>query len=108
MKDILAKVLSILRQSTWFKKLNSVLGGFALGVWFAGNHWQQIRDVRLALGISSGEWNTALLGIAGACGIGLSVYLSAAMTPDDKQAVADKAVGAAQANAGAVNGPAAG
>ena len=76
MSTILAAVLQWMTYSTNFKKWSGVVGGFALGLWVSARYWRQIRDVLAALGIERDAYTGALLAIAGACGISVSVALS--------------------------------
>ena len=82
------KLLQWAISSTAFKKSASIVGGFALGVWFQAAYWQQIRATLDAWGVSRETWHSTLWVIIGASGVALSVGLSAAKSKQTKSAVA--------------------
>jgi hypothetical protein len=71
--------------STYFKKNSAIVGAFALGMWFNGKCWQQLRDTRAAWGIERNEWDGALLAIVAAAGILGSYGLSIAKSHAEKK-----------------------
>ncbi len=71
--------------STWYRKANSVIGGFALGLWVSANYWRQIRATLDVWGVERSTWLNLLLAIVAASGIGQSVWLSAAKQRRERQ-----------------------
>jgi len=91
-KSILTRFLAALRRSTWFKKYSMGVGAFLLGMLAQENYWREIRQTLDVWGVSRDEWHTVLWAVVGLSGVGVSVVLSALMTPVDKIVVADKAI----------------
>ena len=73
--------------STAFKKANSVIGGFALGLWTSATYWREIKATLAVWGVERDTWLRCLLAVAAAAGLSLSVGLSAAKTRQDKAKV---------------------
>ena len=62
--------------SPWGKKGASIIGGFCAGVWFMSVYHKQVLDTLDVWGVSRGEFLKAMIAVAGASGIALSVGLS--------------------------------
>ena len=84
MKD---KIIQWMIETPWFRKYNSIIGGFCAGLWFQAHYWQEIKATLEAWGIPTNDYMSALLLIAGASGITISVLTSMA---NNKQVVAMK------------------
>ena len=64
-------------KSPTFRKSASVIGGFAAGLWFAGNYWRQISATLDVWGVSHSVWMKGLVAVIAASGIATSIAASA-------------------------------
>jgi hypothetical protein len=78
------KLIQWMIGSTWFKKFSGIIGGFAGGMWVSRMYWREINATLEVWGIEADEFTKALLAVAMAAGIGLSVFLSVAKKKKDR------------------------
>ena len=73
MKD---KIIQWMIASPWFRKYNSVIGGFCAGLWFQAHYWKEIKSTLEAWGIPTNDYMATLLLIVAASGITISIATS--------------------------------
>ena len=67
------KIIEWMNESSWFRKYNSIIGGFCAGLWVQAHYWREIKATLEAWGIPTQDYMSSLLLIASAAGISLSV-----------------------------------